>query len=849
MLTVVLLSGVLVAAIGIGYTASRPLLGDAAAFLPSGYTVVHLNSETGKSDAELAMTLATGKEKVQLVRLPNGRLMVVNKDTGTVSYLNAATLNPDAPETKRPGSAGKIDPVATASDGYLFDRGRNTVEKITVPGQSPPVQIPDGIKAAVPCADSVWVLTHKGEIVEVVGGKAGRKVRLGAATAGITVADSHPVAVTEDGNAYVIDTEQPTAIGNIGLSGSSLELGAWQGAGRYVVAVDRDKGEVAVLDPRTSRRFTVRLKVKPEHRPDLRAPVMLGSWVYVPDYSGPSLWRVDVTKGSAADKPLDVPGNPGAFELTVTGGRVWANSQYDQRVLVVDAAGHEQRGDKGPRPELTDTTGKTGPPADHGQPTGPRQPTPPEGSAPEGPQTGPTGTAGPMVTVPSFPRGTPYSQACANISKLKLVCRSVAAGDDETGLRTGDVLGTDPAAGSQVPEGSRVVVRYVGPLRTPAVIGVAHEDACGRIRAARLTCAERVATDPASAPEQLGLVSAQDPAANASIAKGGKVTITYRDSIGLPNFVDQMQDAACDRLVKQYRMTCMRVAGDPPPAGKQPGQVYQQVPPAGTVAKIGTTVTIRYYRGQSTLGGVVGQNIFAGCGAVQAAGLECVPVEGTCAWGTGHPVGEVYDQKPPAGTVLNVGAKVQLTFYGGKCPLPSYGGWNEQAACADINARGFVCNPALVLHPSTNVVVAQNPPGGTAQLGSPVTIQYSKWTPVAKAPLYGKAYPVGTDIPGARLVYHYTCDAGGDRCRGLPTNSFYSTVTKDMTRPDGRPYIDTDFNGTGYAVLMTCGTAPGQRKVWRTWNAGSPRYYNVVLSETKPRWPPEGDSEELGCVW
>ncbi|GFJ81086.1 hypothetical protein [Phytohabitans houttuyneae] len=138
LLTVATLAGILTAAAGIGYTASRPLLGDGSAFLGKGHTVAHVNGETGKSDAEVAMQLATGKETLQPVRMPDGRLAIVNKDTGTVSYLDAATLAPDAPAEQRPTSKGRIEPVPTESDGYLVDQERDTVEKITKPGQSPP---------------------------------------------------------------------------------------------------------------------------------------------------------------------------------------------------------------------------------------------------------------------------------------------------------------------------------------------------------------------------------------------------------------------------------------------------------------------------------------------------------------------------------------------------------------------------------------------------------------------------------------------------------------------------------------------------------------------------------------
>lgn len=856
MLTIAALTGVLVAAVGVGYTASRPLLGDGSAHLAKGHTVAHVNGETGQADAEVALQLATGKEELQPVRLPDGRLVVVNRTTGTVSYLDSATMTATAAPMVRPTSAGRIEPVATAADGYLVDRERNTVERIIVPGQpaAEPVRIPEGITAAVPSGDSVWVSTAEGEVVEVNAGQLVRTIRLGAPPVGITVADSHPVAVTEDGTAYVLDADQPRAIGNIGLSGRTLALGAWRGAGRHVLAVDRGTAQVSALDPRTGHRITLTLKL-PRGRPELAAPVTLGGWAYVPDYAGPSLWRINLTSGAADARPLEVPGQPGAFALIVSGGRVWANSQYDRRALVVDADGHSHYADKGPGAELGDTEGDSGPPAGGGTPTGNQPPDPPDGSAPDGPPAEDTGR---RVTVPLISRGTPYRDACSTITAARLVCRAVASGD-AAGLRTGDVLGTDPPGGRQVPEGSRVIVRYVGPQRTPSVVGVTFQEACRRIRAAKLTCTTNIDPNPALAPDQLGVVSRQDPQPRASIAKGDTVTITYADSIALPSVIDQMFDAACDRLEDVYKMDCQAAAGDPPPAGKNPGQVYAQDPPSPTLARIGATVSIRYYRGESTLDNVIGQNIFAACGAIQASGLQCTPVEGATAWGTGHAVAEVYAQSPAGGATLPVGSNVTLTFYSGNNDLPNYGGGNAQAACADINARGFQCNAVANTYPSTNVVVGQDQPAGRYPLGSAITIHYSPfgmvdwwivpfgggWRMNAGSGTYrvGAGYAAGTPIPGARNVNQYICSAGGGRCRGYNQNVFYSLL------PPGHPNIDPDFTASPGLVLMSCTGQAGQRKVWRTWNAGSPRAYGIVVVDAQPVAPPAGDSELLGCIW
>ncbi|MFC4533084.1 PASTA domain-containing protein [Sphaerisporangium dianthi] len=841
LLAVVILGGVLAAAAGIGYTAARPLLNDGSAFMGKGHTAARLNGETGRSDAEVAMQLATGEERLQPVSLPGGRLAVVNEDTGKVIYLDAATLTADASADNRPASAGKIDVVSTESDGYLVDSEKDTIDKIAVPGASKgaPLTVEEGIKEAVPAADSIWVVTDTGDIIEVAGGREVRRIRLGAPPVGVTVADSQPIAVTEDGTAYVIDGDEPRAAGKLGVSGRSVFLGAWRGAGRHVLAVDPKSRRLAVLDPRTGHAFDVELDAGP--RAELAAPVMLGDFAYVPDHSGPRLWKVDLRQGKAVGKPLDVPGQPGVFELKVTSGRVWANNQYDRRTLVVDAGGRHRYADKGAGPELTDTEGQNRVPE---QPKAEPSTVPTrspkadvEPSQPPADTTTPP-IAATKVTVPAIERGTPYQEACATINQAGLRCRPVPASEETAGLEAGDVLDTRPAAGRPVAKGSRVEVRYVGPLLTPAVRGVPYKQACRELAAVKLKCEKGVAVGPALAPEELGVVSEQNPLADTEVARGDTITLSYPETIALPNVTDQPFAEACERLKQQYQMRCQGTVDGPPPAGKQPGLVSTQVPAADAVAKIGDLVQLRYYRGESTPGNVVGTLVTDACATIKSEGLDCVPAAGKCAGGTGRPVNEVYDQNPPGGTPVAVGGRVTLTHYSENCALGNYVNTAPDAACADLQAKGFGCNPVHVLNPTPNAVVAQDPPAGPSKLGTAVTIKFSPWTPAPSA--LGTAYPPGTAIPGGRLVYHYTCSAGGGKCRGLDRNEFYSLLAP------GSPTVDADFRGEAHAVLMTCGTAPGQRKFWRTWNGGSPRYYQHVASETRPA---ADDSEELGCVW
>jgi beta-lactam-binding protein with PASTA domain len=860
-LVVVVLAGLLVAGIGSGYAITKPLLGDGSAYLAKGHTVVRVNGETGRPDAEAAQQLATGSEQLQTVRLPDGRIAVVNKTTGAVSVIDASTMSPTGPAATQAAPTNQIEAVATASDGYLVNSRDNTVAAIATPGRSAvePVKVSDGIAATVSSGDSVWVLTGRGDVVEVNHGQASRTVRLGEPAVGLTVADGHPVALTGAGQLFVVDGEQPRGIGELGLSGPDVVLGSFRGAGRQVVGVDRKNGRFAALDPRTGKRITVALHLAPTGA-QLAAPVVLSTWAYVPDYAGPTLWRINLATATADAKPLEVPGQPGPFAIEVSGERVWANSQYDRRLLVVDAGGHERYADKGAGSDVADSQAQTSgggqnpvsPPATGGATTPAINPaTIPAMSPPTTP-----------VTVPSLPKGANKEQACAALESARLRCRAVAVGDN--GRPTGEVVGMDPPGGTKVQEHSLVTVRYVGPLKTPALLGLNHTEACRLVEGGnRFSCTTRVDPAPVVDPAQLGVVTAQDPQPGTPLERGGRVQVTYSESIALPSLAGQTQGEACARLAK-YQMSCDAVQGDPGVGpGHTPGTVYQQNPAAGTVARVGATVRVVFYSGRSTVGNYIGLTWTDACAQAQAAGFACSGVEGRTAAGSGAQPGTVYQQDPPPGTVADLGQKVTVTYYSGSNDVPNYVGAAADAACGDLRARGFGCNPVAQPYPSVNRVEQQDEPAGRYPLGSVITIHYSPWAPVQysiyqkndedvwalrqtgdvpagygrQAFVVGSAYPANTPsppFPEPQNINGFFCTAGGGRCNGLNTNHFYSRATS---------YGDPQWHGPNpIAIFVACHF--GGRPIYRTWNAGSPTYYKITDT-------PGGAAgvELLGCVW
>jgi beta-lactam-binding protein with PASTA domain len=801
MLAGVLLVGILVASVGTGYTVSRTQLGDASEYVAKGHVVAHVNAVTGKADAQLADPLATGHQRLETVRLPDGRVAVVNPTTGVAQLLDGTTMTltgalPPGTPSQKSVPTQKVEVLPAGSHGYFVDPGRKVVSAVDDKGRpGPQVPIPDGIAAAVPGGDSVWLLNAKGDVVEVADGRLKRTVRLAGTARGITVADGHPVVVTDDGIAYAVDEDTPRSLGDTGLHGGDVVLASWRGTGRYVVGVDRATGDVKVLDPRTGDTFVVPL---PRPWQQLGAPVMLGDRVYVPDRSVPRLWQVDVARKQVVAS-LDVPGSKGDdFELKVSGDRVWASSQYDQRLLVVDADGNGRQADKGPGPDVTDSSRQH-------DTSKPKASTPPPTAAPSTPS--PAGSAGPqpggssqppakLVTIPSFPRGTPQETACAELGQLNLRCEAVPGGD-APGLPTGAVLYTNPAAGKQVVERYRVRVYYVAPLKVPNVVGLRHQKACDTLKP--LGCNPTTDPNPTDVPAKLDVVASQNPGAGKDIAKDGTVTVTYPDSIPLPSFAGLGVTEACARVQDVYLMKCAQQSGIPAPRGHQSGEVYDQSPGVGAVARIGSTVTLTFYRGDND--------------------------------------------------------------------LPDYTGAQPNTACDDINAKGFECRRVEEPYKAADQVMRQDPAPGRYQLGTPVTIHYSRW-PLVHYLLYrhgnenvwalrpegtvlagytpqnpvGWAYAVGSDVPGGRVIHGFWCVASASvQCDGWSRNHFYSTIgsysNSGWLGPDDAAVFLADQNGG-------C-PAPDSHPVWRTWSfQGGVHTYSIDSS-------PSGSSgnELLGCVF
>lgn len=481
-----------------------------------------------------------------------------------------------------------------------------------------------------------------------------------------------------------------------------------------------------------------------------------------------------------------------------------------------------------------------------------------------------------MVTVPSFPSGTKYEQACADLRQLELVCNAVAAGED-SGLAADEVIDTRPAAGTEIAVGKPVMVRYVGPEKVPHVTGRPKDEACATIEAANLSCQENPEPDLARQASELLVVNRQDPGQGQEIDRGGAVSIFFRNRIRLPSFSGTQTDA-CRQVSETYHMTCDPVTGDPRPGEcTQPGHVYRQQPAVGQTAQTGSRVTLTICPGRVPVDNYVGlvHNPNDGsqqtaCARIAQQGFSCNPVKGRSPNGiSGARPYVVYAQDPAHNSKVPPGSSITVTYYSDEGDsVGNYDKANADAACAEIRNKGYQCQGKWVLHPDTSyaksAVVAQEPAPGTYPLGTMFTLTYQEaqpvelfiyhhdtsdaWAMATERPAgfgresfrIGLAYPPGTPLPtGVHNINGWSCSVSVAACNGKVPNFFYSHVGSH----------DPGWSSWGANTLLRCENHPGSKPIYRIWKGpDNNRTYGIAHEPRPPSWGAI-DSEELGCVW
>jgi hypothetical protein len=634
-----LLAGVLVIAFGTGYRASTALLSDGSAWLVKGHTAAHVNGTDGRvdakiADAETAKALATGKERLQIVQTPAGGVYIVNKTTGHVTPIDTTTMQPAG--AGHQGTSGKVELLAGGGRAHIADRGRGTITPVnpkTIQPMGAPIVIDGGIRAAV--ADSsgaVWVLSDDGTTVRRVAGgtiaatvpvlPAGNRDRRAA----LTLVGNRPVVVTGRSEVLLIGADRVDQTLRAPIpAGAQVVLNDPSVPGDRVWISLPESGQLAWVDLDSGTGGITSLRAGGGETPG--AAVVAGGRVYVPARAQGVVVVLDAPEQGAVTfrETITVPGNASDFDLFAKDDQVWINPPFDQRAVVVRPDGTHKTIDKGSGDGVRGDHGEQLPGADGGdrrEPTAkpPALPPPavtPRPSATAQPPSGDHGpeTPRPPVSAPPTPRPTqqPTPQPSTGVAEMTVVpavvgqlkddaCRALGASQLNCRLavvtapsgRLGEVVASDPPAGSRVRMGTLVTLTYLGDVSVPSLVGRPVAEACQALQAtARLQCVQVDRGSAAGTGQPPGVVVAQDPGAGAIVRFGSQVRIEFYGSGGsltVPGVVGKDKDQACADLAAAG-FACQQVVADAP---SPLNRVHTQTPAANTVAAPGTTVQVAY---------------------------------------------------------------------------------------------------------------------------------------------------------------------------------------------------------------------------------------------------------------
>jgi serine/threonine-protein kinase len=171
-----------------------------------------------------------------------------------------------------------------------------------------------------------------------------------------------------------------------------------------------------------------------------------------------------------------------------------------------------------------------------------------------------------------------------------VVGREMTASDE---IDEGNVVETDPTAGSQVSEGDRVTMMVsTGPdsVEVPDVEGDTESLARQKIGDAGLTAGSNIEENSPDVPA--GEVMETRPGAGTEVARDSNVDLVLSSGqVEVPDVTGMSEDEACSTLEgDDYQLSCS--VEEEETADHEAGQVFEQNASAGTDVEQGATVTI-----------------------------------------------------------------------------------------------------------------------------------------------------------------------------------------------------------------------------------------------------------------
>jgi len=226
------------------------------------------------------------------------------------------------------------------------------------------------------------------------------------------------------------------------------------------------------------------------------------------------------------------------------------------------------------------------------------------------------------------------------------------------------VISTDPAGNSPAGVGDEVVINVsTGPEQreVPDVSSLSYADAVQKLKAAGFGKFKQ--TDAASTPEQKDKVLSTLPPANQTSAITNEITIvvgTGPQTAAVPDVSGQGVDIAQQILNASGFQKALPVPVD---STEPSGQVVGTDPAAGQTVPLDTVIQLQVSRGnQFVMPDLRGQFWTDAEPNLRALGWTGVLIKGPNADNSGVRSNGVVTQSPPAGSAVNFGASISLSF-------------------------------------------------------------------------------------------------------------------------------------------------------------------------------------------
>ncbi len=258
-------------------------------------------------------------------------------------------------------------------------------------------------------------------------------------------------------------------------------------------------------------------------------------------------------------------------------------------------------------------------------------------------------------TVPEVPPSRTVDDLTA---ALKQVTLSVASQQQEydNAIPVGQVIGTDPQAGTVVPANSQVRVKISkgpAPVKIPSVRGDSAEQARKKLEEAGLRVTE---AEEFNGDEEAGDAFATEPPAGTAVPRDSTVTLKISTAIKIPD-VEGLSQHEAEQVLADAGVVVTEVSRSDSYSGKRPDEVARVWPSPGTLVDPATAQVRMELVGEVKIPNVLNKKLGDAIQMLEDAGFK---VEAS----SGNNAARVYSQSPRGGSAPP-GSTITLKVIGG----------------------------------------------------------------------------------------------------------------------------------------------------------------------------------------